>query len=107
MIDRHSPLHAIAYEQLVVGRSATGLTSTVYAAAGLDTPKLAIVTVSEAGMRFRADGSDPTHFSTGRGTGTPVGVRGRIAIWGKRDIARIKFIQRDDDATVLDVEYFA
>lgn len=100
----HHPLESTAYEQIDVGSLVKGLSPTVYGASGLEPPKLAIVNVARTGVgvRFRADGTDPTSK-----LGTPVGPGGRIAVWGRRDISRVKFSMRESGLATLDVEYFA
>ena len=96
------PLQAVAYEHIDLTVVAKSLSSSVYAASGMQEPKCAVVYVSDGPIRYRADGTAPTNL-----TGTPIGKDGSFAVWGSRDIQRIKFILKTSVAAAIDVEYLS
>jgi len=87
----------ISFEQITSISSATGLTSTNYAAAGV---VFAQVQVTSSDMRYRTDGTDPTNA-----VGTYIAENGIIEVWGQDDMAAFRAIDVAGTSK-LEVTYF-
>jgi len=88
-----------AYESLAIEGTAKGLTSTVYAPTGKQAMR-AIITVEDAQIRYRIDGTDPT--ATEGHLLNPMAV---LVVIGPKAIATIRFIAKGTTAGKISVSY--
>lgn len=83
------------YESLPVSTTAISLTAANYAA-----HRIAVITVENAAIRFRIDGTDPTSSE-----GHEVEDGGRITLFSADDIFNFRVIRRDASDAILRVSY--
>jgi len=86
----------IRYESVIVGSEAAGMTVT---AAQNCIPQVAEITVEDAAIRYRADGTDPT---TVEGIGVEPG--GVITLLNQGEVNQFRAIRRDGDDATLRVQ---
>lgn len=86
----------IGFEQVSVGTTATGLTTT-RASSGLR-PNAAEIVVQDAAIRYRLDGTDPNAT-----VGTPVEAGGTIVLVDHGEMENFSAISRDGGTAILNV----
>ena len=92
-------MNPFAYESLAIDGTAKALTSTVYAPTGSQATR-AIITVEDAQIRYRVDGSDPAADE-----GHLLNPMATLVVIGPKAIANIKFIAKTATAGKIRVTY--
>lgn len=88
-------MEAMAFESITVSSAAVGFTTATYGNPSSGAAaKAALVTLETNGVRWRADGTDPT-----ASVGHLMGVGDAIEVYGSLDLASIRFIATGGDAT--------
>ena len=95
-----SPLDVFAFEALTVAAAAVGFTEGTMAPGGAQTATAAFVTVEDAPVRVRTDGTDPTAT-----VGTPYEVGDTFVVWGRRDLMSVRFIRQGGVSATLSTEF--
>ena len=96
----YSPLDTFAFEALSVAGTAVGFTTGTMNP-GTDKPAIAaFCTVEGAGIRMRADGTDPT-----ASVGETYAVGDKFVVWGARDLKSVRFIRKGGVSATLNTHF--
>ena len=93
-------MQPFAYEAITVGASAVGFTSGTHTPSSGRKAVKAIVTVEDAPIRYRYDGTDPTASE-----GHQLNPMQSIVVVGYEAISNIKFIRKGSNSGKIRVTY--
>ena len=97
-----SPLDTFAYEALTVDATGGGVpfTESTMNPSGERPARAAFVTVEDAPIRLRADGTGPTAT-----VGIPYEAGDTFVVWGRRDLMSVRFIRQGGVSATLSTEF--
>ena len=97
------PLEAFAFEALPVAGAAVGFTEATMVPDADSSGKpayAAFVTVEDAPIRVRTDGTEPT-----ASVGTPFEVGDTFVVWGRRDLRSFRAIRQGGVSATLSTDF--
>ena len=93
-------MQAFGFEQITVADEAIGLTSSEIKPSGQAPAQAAFITVEDAPIRFRTDGSDPTSS-----VGHKLEISDALTIYGLQELVNFRAIRIGSSSGTLMVSY--